>query len=263
MFNNNTGITIPEHLRSSQEAPFTKEEIAKAVLQMKNNKCPGLDGLPIDLYKVFWMLLGDAFYAMLQYAFECNKLSSSMRRGLINLIPKANKDVRFLKNLRPITLLNADYKIIEKVIANRIVPSLDFIISQDQQGFMANRRISINIRKMLDLIIYAENHDIPAYVLSLDFEKCFDKIDFSAIFGAMQFFEYPDYLIKWTKILYTDFTAQMQNNGYFSNIISVKRSVHQGGPCSSYYFLICAELLAIVLDKIPKFQVFRLMISYI
>ena len=105
---------------------------------------------------------------------------------------------------------------------------------------------------MLDLIIYAENHDIPAYVLSLDFEKCFDKIDFSAIFGAMQFFEYPDYLIKWTKILYTDFTAQIQNNGYFSNIISVKRSVHQGGPCSSYYFLICAELLAIALRQNTK-----------
>ena len=63
----------------------------------------------------------------------------------------------------------------------------------------------------------------------------------------MRFFGFSQYLIDWTKILYNDFRAIVQNNGYFSDPFQVERSVHQGGPCSSFYFLICAELLAISL----------------
>ena len=53
---------------------------------------------------------------------------------------------------------------------------------------MKNRRAAVNIRKMFDLITYAEQNDLEALILSLDFEKCFDKISFKAIFGSLHFF---------------------------------------------------------------------------
>ena len=126
---NNSGSYVPQELIMQQSLPFIKEEIANAVLQMKNLKCPLLDGISIDLYKMFWKFLAEAFYSMLTYAFSQGTLSKGMRTGLINLIPKAKKDSRFLSNLRPITLLNLDYKIIEKTIANRLIPALNVIIN--------------------------------------------------------------------------------------------------------------------------------------
>ena len=142
----------------------------------------------------------------------------------------------------------------EKTLANRIVPALTTIIDVDQKGFMANRRISINIRRILDIMIYAEENEISAMILSLDFEKCFDKIDFEAIFGALKFFNFSNYIIEWTRILYTNFRAKIQNNGKFSSPFNVTRSVHQGGPCSSFFFLLCAEMLVIAVQNNSSIQ---------
>ena len=90
---------VSEGLRLQQQNVFTQEEIAKAVLQMKNNKCPGIDGIPVDLYKVCWSRLVDCYYNMLLECYEKGELGQSALIGIINLLPKADKDVRYLKNL--------------------------------------------------------------------------------------------------------------------------------------------------------------------
>ena len=140
---------------------------------MKNEKTPGSDGIPVDFYKVFWKQIKEVFYQMVNYSYQQEILHTSAREGILNLIPKANKDTRKIKNLRPITLLNTDYKIIEKAIANKMIPALNQIIHTDQRGFMKDRRISVNIRKMLDIMHQAEKDHLEAVVLSLDFVKCF------------------------------------------------------------------------------------------
>ena len=87
------------------------------------------------------------------------------------------------------------------MVANRILPSLEMIINMDQKGFLANRCISINIRRILDMIFYADQEKLDILILSFDFETCFNKIDFSAIFGSMEYFEFAPYLVKWTRII--------------------------------------------------------------
>ena len=112
---------------------------------------------------------------------------------------------------------------------------------------MKDRRISVNIRKMLDIIHQAGKEDLGAVVLSLDFVKCFDKCSFSILHGSLDFFQFGSSIKEWTKILYKDYTVKVQNNGYFSSEIEIKKGVHQGGCCSSIYFLVIAEILAISL----------------
>ena len=168
---------------------------------------------------------------MLEDTFLRKLLPEQLCFGILNLIPKPDKDPTYLKILRPITLLCTDYKIIEKAIGNRLMVSLHSIISMDQKGFMPGRKISTNIHKVFDLMKYCELHDVDAIVLSLDFEKCFDKIETSAILGALKFFDFSEYLQEWVKMLYQDFKAVIQNNGNFSENIRVEKSVHQGGPC--------------------------------
>ena len=132
---NHSGVRLAETTKLEQNKPFTKEEVAKAVLQLNNNKVPGLDGLPIDIYKCMWAKLEDIFVEMMNSVYETKRLTTSMLQGIVNLLPKAGRDGRKLLNKRPITLLNSDYKVIEKVIANRMVPAMEEIISKDQKGF--------------------------------------------------------------------------------------------------------------------------------
>ena len=244
---NRFNVYVPDHIREQQNTQISSEEVRKAISMMKNNKTPGQDGIPIDFYKVFWTRIESTFMSMVLECFDSRILHSTARKGILNLIPKANKDSRYVKNLRPITLLNTDYKIIEKVIAEKMIPALDTIIHKDQRGFMKDRRISVNIRKLLDIMKHTEHEDLEAVVLSLDFVKCFDKCSFSILHGSLDFFDFGTIVKEWTKILYTDYEVKIQNNGHFSADIEIKKGVHQGGCCSSIYFLVIAEILALSL----------------
>ena len=241
---NDSGIRIPEDSLATKDIPFSEEEIRNAIIGLNNGKMPGCDGVPIEFYKIFWGKIKLIFLEVVKEMDEKDIIPSSMSRGIINLIPKPGKDERFLKNLRPITLLNSDYKIVEKAIANRMQPVMETIINNDQQGFMENRRIIKNIRRILDLIKMADSEDIPMYILQLDWSKCFDKIEFCAIDKSLEYFGFSQKIRKWVQSMYRGFTAQIQNNGHFSKEFEITRSVHQGAPCSSLIFLLCAEIFA-------------------
>ena len=125
---NTTSILVPEDIRNNQETQISSQDLEQAIKKLNNNKTPGEDGIPVDFYKVFWKQLKEPFTAMVDYTYHHGALHASARRGILNLIPKSNKDTRYVKNLRPITLLNTDYKIIEKAIANKMIPALEHII---------------------------------------------------------------------------------------------------------------------------------------
>ena len=246
---NVTDIKLTNQQRDNIDHPFTKEEIAIALKDLKSNRTPGHDGWSPEFFKMFFAKLGQPMYDMLMQSFQDNALPKQLRTGIINSIPKASKDSRYLKNLRPISLLSTPYKVLERAIANRITPMLDHILSQDQKGFRKQKRISTNIRRIFDLMQYAESNNLQAIILSLDFMKCFDRIEKCAIIGALKYFNFSNYIIKWTDIIYSDFEAKVQNNGSFSDSISIQKGVRQGGPASSVFFLLCAELLAIALKS--------------
>ena len=228
--------------------------MAKDVKSLPNGKTCGLDGLPIEIYKMFWSRIKEDFCQLVNENYVNRHMNRSALHGVINMIPKKDKNTKFLKFLRPITVLTSDYKVIEKMLANRIELALNDVISHDQRGFRKNKRICCNIRTIFELIKYTDAKNIDALILSLDFEKCFDKIEFCAIIGSLKFFEFPQYIIDWVDILYTDFMANTQNNGHFSARFPVNRGVHQGGPCSSLLFLICAEVLALTLKNDQNIQ---------
>ena len=244
---NNTAIKVPKELYQIQNKPFDLEQLGRAALLMQNNKTPGCDGIPVDFYKIFWSKLGKPFADMVEHSYGKGMLPGNVRQGVLNLIPKNGKDQRLLKNLRPITLLNADYKIIEKAISMRLKDALKIIINKDQTGFMSNRLISTNIRKIFDILYYTKEENLDALVLSCDFLKCFDRVEFSCIEGSLNYFGFAPYLVDWVKVLYNTFSIKIQNNGYFSQSIGITRSIHQGGCCSAELFLICAEILAILI----------------
>ena len=117
-----------------------------AIQILPNMNTCGSDGLPIELYKVFWPRIKDDFMELITAIYKEKYLHTSALLGIINLIPKPLKDSRNLTFLRLITILNSDYNAIEKMIANRIEKAMDMIISDDQRGFRKHQRICCNIR---------------------------------------------------------------------------------------------------------------------
>ena len=94
---------------------------------MANNKSPGVDGLTTEFCKCFWSDLKLPLYESYLYSFEHGKLDGGQRRGLLNLIPKPNKDLRLSKSWRPVSLLATDYKILTKALSiklHKVIPSL-------------------------------------------------------------------------------------------------------------------------------------------
>ena len=96
----------------------------------------------------------------------------TQRQGVISLLPKKDKNPLFLKNWRPITLLNCDYKIASKAIGNRMEQVLPEIINNDQSGyFLKGRSIAENILLIYRIINFADDMNKPGLLMFIDFEK--------------------------------------------------------------------------------------------
>ena len=128
----------------------------------------------------------------LNAAYEVGKLSISQRRGVITLIPKVDSDLLDLQNWRPITLLNTDYKIASKALARRIETILPKLVHLDQTGFMKERYIGENLRLISDVLEHTKNEDLTGVLVSLDFRKAFDTLEWPFIKSVLNLFNFGD-----------------------------------------------------------------------
>ena len=202
------------------EAPIQKEEISIALKNLANSRSPGTDGLPADIYKVFYGKIKNLLFDTYKQNLNEHKMYLSARRGIISLLEKVGKDNLELKSWRPLTLLNMDYKILSKTLASRLQTVLQRLIHHDQTGFLPQRYMAENVLKMIDLMEYCRDQKQSAIVLNLDFEKAFDKLEWSAIYAAMSNFGIGPNFIEMIRTLYTDPISCTTNNGYWSNWFS-------------------------------------------
>ena len=135
-------VLLNEEQITQLAAPITLPELHTALLGMKDGKCPGLDGLPKEFYACFFDKLGPLLHDLYVSCFHLGELNPSARRGLISLIPKKGKNMKILKSWRPLTLLELDFKILSKTLAERMKRVLPSLICDEQVGFMAGRRAS-------------------------------------------------------------------------------------------------------------------------
>ena len=226
------------------ERVLTKDEFFDALMTLKSNKVPGLDGLTVEFYRKFWNQISDSLINMYNYSFDMGILPESVRQGLISLLPKRNKDTRYVKNMRPLTLLNNDYKILSKALDNRLREILPKIIPEDQTGFVKGRKICHNIRKSMDLMDIAKKDKIPMVILSIDMEKCFDRLEHTAILESLRYFNFGPKFTHWISLFYTNFNICTQNFGFLSKFWKKERGSNQGCPLSPGIYLLMAEIMA-------------------
>ena len=226
------------------EGKVSADECLKALNDFQNEKSPGTDGLPAEFYKLFWKELHLDMIKSFNFAFDTGTLSISQRRGIITLIPKPNKDTTSLENLRPISLLNVDYKILTKTIANRLEKVLPKIINPDQTGYVKGRYIGENVRLILDIMSYTDKTKVPGVALFIDFRKAFDTIEWDFLIDTLDKFNFGPDVRNWVKIFYNNVTSCVLNNGHASEFFTLERGVRQGYPLSGLLFVIGIEVLA-------------------
>ena len=138
-------------------------------------------------------------------------LSISQRRGIISPISKKFKDKTILENLRSISLLNFDYKILTEVIAKRIEKVLPTLINPDQTGYIKGRYIGENVRLIYDLIHYTDKPSQKGVAIFLDFKKAFE---WNTLLQTLQFFNFGLDIQNWRNIFYNNVTSCVLNNGH-------------------------------------------------
>jgi exonuclease III len=231
---------------------ISEEELWKVINSCSDNKSPGSDGLNNNFYKAFWPNIKHLVISSINHSLKTGHLSISQKQGIISLIPKPNKDTSRLKNWRPITLLNQDYKYLAKCLANRCRKILPDIVGPDQTGFVPNRIIGTNIIKAQEMINICDDLGQEGLMVCIDFEKAFDRIEWRFIQESLEYFNFPPMMIKWIQTLYTDITTCIINNGHISRFFHPTRGVRQGCPLSPILFVITAELLALKTRENPK-----------
>ena len=249
-------ITQVQH--ESCEQPITQEEIGLALAQLQNNKCSGTDGIPPDFYKVFWTKIKKLMYEMYQETVEHGKFHVSARRGILSLLEKKGKSAIKIGSWRPLSILNADNKVYSKMLANRLKTVQPHLIHHTQTGFLQGRYLSENILKICEVMQYCQIKNIEAVLISFDFAKAFDTVNWCAIRKAFQLSNFGENFINMMEVLFNDPLICASNNGYWSDFFTPTRGCRQGCCFSPLAFTQTVEILGAAIRQNTKIKGIKL-----
>ena len=234
-------LSLPE--QASCEGSLTLTEASEALRLSNRNKCPGPDGLTVEFYVFFWDKLGETLVRVFNHSLACGDLPNSMKASVTRLVHKKD-DKRDLKNWRPISLLNVDYKICSKAISLCLAKVLGSIIDPDQTCSVPGRSIFSNLGLLRDTLALIERTNEPGILVSLDQEKAFDRVDRSFLLNLLKLFGFGPWFCSCISTLYNGAYMQVLVNDFLSDPISLQRGVRQGDALSPLLYVLCVEVLA-------------------
>ena len=237
---------------------INEEEVALAIADTASDKAAGLDGIPVELWRLLHQQYKSAeenerhkycnITRVLAKVFKDISVNgitggTNFNEGWMCPIYK-KKEADNIANYRPITILNTDYKILTKAIATRLMEVAPKIIHPDQAGFIRGRSIFDQIDQIATTINYARLKGINGAVVALDQEKVYDKLLHPYLWKILEKFAFPNEMINMIKMLYKDAPTSVIINGIVSSPFLVTRGVRQGDPMSCILFDLGIEPLA-------------------
>ncbi|GJU97813.1 RNA-directed DNA polymerase, eukaryota [Tanacetum coccineum] len=196
-----TGVKIdfqfPTRLRFKQieelECPISYKEIKKAFWDCGSNKSPGPDGYTFEFFLKILEYSKSRLDCSVYEFFSSSKFPQGCNSSFIALIPKIH-DVKDVKDFRPISLIGSLYKIIAKILANRLSLVISDLISDVQSAFIFNRQLLDGLFILNELISWCKHKKINAMIFKVDFQKAFDSVRWYYLDDVLKSFGFGD---KW------------------------------------------------------------------
>ena len=185
------------------------------------------------------------------------ELPESMKASVTRLVHKKD-DKRLLKNWRPISLLNVDYKICSKAVSFRLSRVLGSIVDPDQTCSVPGRSIHSNLVLLRDTLAFIDRTGETGILLSLDQEKAFDRVDRIFLLNLLEHFGFGPWFWACIATLYNGAFMQVLVNDFLSNPILLERGVRQGDALSPMLYVLCVEVLACKTRASPDVKGFLL-----
>ncbi|XP_050225835.1 uncharacterized protein LOC126675263 [Mercurialis annua] len=233
---------------TSLSAIFTEEEIFLTLLGCDDNKAPGPDGFNYFFYKKAWKILKHDILQLFFNFHQTGFFPTGLNTAFLVLIPKL-KGAIDIKDFRPISLINGVFKLLSKVLANRLSPILPLLISDNQFGFIKGRNIHDCHMIASELIHLANRRKDQVFLIKLDFKKAFDSISWDFILKVMARMNFDATWINWISSFFSSSQLSVLVNGSPSKNFSMSRGVRQGDPISPMLFVLAVEGLKALFVK--------------
>jgi len=236
--------------------PFSAEEVKAAIWDCDSFKSPGPDGINFGFIKDFWGDLQEDVMRFVREFHRNGKLSKGINSTFIALIPKVECP-QTLNDFHPISLVGSLYKILAKVLANRLRQVIGTVLSNTQSAFVKNRQILDGILIANEVVDEARKTKKELLLFKVDFEKAYDSVDWGYLDSVMGNMGFSTLWRKWMKECVTTASASVLVNGSPTDEFPLGRGLRQGDPLSPFLFLIAAEGLNVMMKAMVDASLFR------
>ncbi|WZY73147.1 hypothetical protein YC2023_005387 [Brassica napus] len=236
----------------------TAAEVKATFFAMPLNKSPGPDGYSVEFIRASWDIVGADIIGAVREFFRNGKLLRDLNTTAITLIPK-KPEACALTDYRPISCCNIVYKLISKIIANRLKPILTECVSPNQAAFLKGRSLGENVLLATELIKdYNKASCLKSAMIKIDIRKAFDTVCWDFVLKVLEAQQFPPMFITWITECISSPRFSVAINGELAGFFEGKKGLCQGDSISPYLFIMLMEVLSRLLDKAETDGMFRL-----
>ena len=225
------------------------EEVKEVIKELETNKSPGVDGLTTEFYKHHIDVLSPVLQEVYNEILSMLQMVESNKMGATRLVSKlAGLLVPLVSQLRPITLLNVDYKILSKILTKRIMKVLSSVIRSSQSCSVEGVTITGAAFNLISLVEGVARCGGEAAILSFDMFKAYDRVDLRYLEKVLKAMKFPDVFIDWILLLHEDVQTMLLLD-FITKPIDITFSVRQGDPIAMVLFILYMEPLLLRLSE--------------
>ena len=221
--------SVDASTRDMLERPFDGEEVFQVIQNLKGDKAPDPDGFTIAFFQKCWRVVELDIMAFFGEFFEFCKFEKSLNATFLFLIPKKVNALN-IRDFRPINLIGSVYKLLAKVLANRLALVLDSIVSKAQNSFVGGRKILDSVLIDNECLDSQIKSGIPGLICKLDIEKVYDYVNWDCLYYILDCMGFGSKWIRWMQACISIVRFSVIVNGAPSSFFYSSRGLRQGDP---------------------------------